>query len=145
MIDGDLQAFLSEGGKGPMVLKASQPAFSAVFKGLDAYFSGSLAPFKGIRLNPAGSPFELRVWAGLKRIKRGNVKSYARIAQELGCPLGARPVGNACSRNPIPIIIPCHRVLKADGSVGGYTGGVHIKKALLEMEMEGRRATQTTF
>jgi len=108
--------------------------FAAVFGMLGKYFLGKRADFKSLTLDISGSVFEKKVWAEVKKIPYGHSKSYGLIAAKLGIPKGARAVGNACGRNPVPIIIPCHRVLKGDGSIGGYTGGVGIKKRLLEIE-----------
>ncbi len=108
--------------------------FAEVFGMLEKYFSGHCVDFKLLPLDVAGSVFEKKVWAEMKKISYGHSKSYGAIAARLGIPKGARAVGNACGKNPVPIIIPCHRVLKGDGSIGGYTGGVGIKKRLLEIE-----------
>ena len=80
------------------------------------------------------SPFQRRVLPAEFGIPRGSVSTYGRIAAHLGVPGGARAVGNALARNPFPIVIPCHRAVRADGSLGGFRGGVSMKRALLEME-----------
>ena len=74
------------------------------------------------------------MWKALLKIPYEKTKSYGEIAKEIGLPNGARAVGNACGKNPIPIIIPCHRVIAGNGSLGGYTGGIGIKKRLLRIE-----------
>ena len=80
------------------------------------------------------SEFQQRVLLAEHRIPRGRVSAYGRIAKHLGVPGGARAVGNALARNPFPIVIPCHRAVKADGQLGGYQGGSKMKQVLLEME-----------
>ncbi|HRX42655.1 MAG TPA: MGMT family protein, partial [Clostridia bacterium] len=74
------------------------------------------------------------VWERIEQIPYGETKTYSQIARELGKPNSARAVGNACNKNPIPILIPCHRVVGSDGKLTGYAGGVGLKKTLLEME-----------
>lgn len=107
--------------------------FNALFRKLDKYFRGDRVSFD-IPLAPQGTKFEISVWNVLRRIPYGQTLGYGEVALRAGLPGGARAVGNACGKNPMPIVIPCHRVLKGDGSLGGYTGGVSIKKALLELE-----------
>lgn len=80
------------------------------------------------------TPFQWRVLMAEKAIPRGEVRTYGQIAAQVGCPRGARAVGNALANNPFPIVIPCHRAVRSDGSLGGFQGGVEIKRALLEME-----------
>ncbi|MBI5810157.1 MAG: methylated-DNA--[protein]-cysteine S-methyltransferase [Deltaproteobacteria bacterium] len=111
----------------------SKERFAALFKGFDSYFSGK-GPLEGLLLDPRGTAFELSVWNVLMTIPYGQTISYGEAAEKAGLPKGARAVGLACGKNPIPILIPCHRVIKEDGSIGGYTGGVSIKKALLQIE-----------
>lgn len=110
-----------------------QRRFLRVFKELDRYLCGKPVIFN-IPLDLCGSTFELSVWKALKRIPRGRTRSYKEVAGLLKKPGAARAVGNACGKNPVPIIIPCHRVIKGNGDMGGYTGGVEIKKTLLETE-----------
>ncbi len=107
--------------------------FRKAFKMLDRYFKGNPVEFD-LPLALSGSPFELRVWEAIKSIPWGSTRSYGWIAEKIKSPHSARAVGNACGRNPVPIIIPCHRVVKGDGGPGGYTGGVGIKEALLSIE-----------
>jgi len=82
----------------------------------------------------AGTPFQKSVWRALQRIPSGETRSYAQIATAIGKPKATRAVANACGANPLPVLIPCHRVIAKDGSIGGYTGGLHIKRALLRAE-----------
>ena len=94
-----------------------------------------------IKVNFKGSEFEKKVWAELKTIPYGQTRSYQAIAIRIGHPKSARAVANACGKNPYPIIIPCHRALRSDGSVGGYSaqGGVKEKKRLLKLEKENSK------
>jgi O-6-methylguanine DNA methyltransferase len=81
-----------------------------------------------------GTEFERKVWAALNEIPFGETRTYKWIAEKIGNPAAVRAVGRALSKNPIPIVIPCHRVIESDGSIGGYSSGVNIKKRLLELE-----------
>lgn len=78
--------------------------------------------------------FQVRVWRQLTRIPRGQVRSYGRIARAVRRPGAARAVGQACGRNPVPLVVPCHRVIAADGSLGGFSAGLPIKEKLLALE-----------
>jgi methylated-DNA-[protein]-cysteine S-methyltransferase len=100
---------------------------------LEAYFAGELVEFT-LRLAPQGSPFQLRVWAALAEIPYGATCSYGELAASLGDPGAARAVGLANGRNPISVIVPCHRVIGADGSLTGYGGGLERKRLLLAHE-----------
>ena len=100
---------------------------------LDEYFSRRRRAFD-LPLRPAGSPFEQRVWRKLLDIPYGITTSYGAIAGELALANGARAVGHANGTNPIPIVIPCHRVIGSDGSLTGYGGGLSLKRRLLELE-----------
>ncbi len=100
---------------------------------LEAYFQGRLRVFD-LPLAPRGTPFQLRVWAELQRIPYGATISYGELARRLGDPKLTRAVGAANGANPISIIIPCHRVIGADGSLTGYGGGLEVKRGLLALE-----------
>lgn len=100
---------------------------------LDEYFSGQRTDFD-LPLKPKGTEFQKKDWAALQEIPYGQTRTYKDIAEAIGCPKGFRAVGLANNRNPIMIIIPCHRVIGSDGSLTGYAGGTHIKKYLLELE-----------
>jgi methylated-DNA-[protein]-cysteine S-methyltransferase len=104
-----------------------------VAKQLGDYFSGKRRTFE-LKLNPTGTPFQKKVWAQLQRIPYGETRSYADIARAIGKPGASRAVGSANGANPIPIVIPCHRVINASGALGGYSGGLGIKKQLLSLE-----------
>lgn len=106
-----------------------------VVAALDRYFAGELRDWD-LPVAPAGTAFQRAVWAVLQRIPYGTTWSYGRLAAELGRPGAARAVGAANRANPIPIVIPCHRVIGADGSLTGYAGrdGLAIKRYLLDLE-----------
>lgn len=97
------------------------------------YFAGTRRHFD-VPLDPAGTDFQLAVWNALRDIPYGETVSYQDIAVRVGRPRAAIAVGQANSRNPIPVIIPCHRVIGKSGKMVGYTGGLHIKRALLAVE-----------
>jgi methylated-DNA-[protein]-cysteine S-methyltransferase len=99
----------------------------------DAYFAGELREFE-LPLNPRGSSLQLRVWAALREIPYGETASYGAIAARIGWDNGARTVGAINGQNPLPIIIPCHRVIGADGKLVGYGGGLPMKQFLLSLE-----------
>jgi len=103
---------------------------------LDAYFAGELKTFD-IPLGLDGTPFQLRVWSALRDIPFGQTRSYGQLAASLGAPSAMRAVGAANGRNPIAIVVPCHRVVGADGSLTGFGGGIERKKFLLNLE-QGR-------
>ena len=100
---------------------------------LALYFEGRLREFK-VRLAPRGTDFQEAVWRQLCAIRCGDTVSYGRIARELGSPTASRAVGAAVGRNPISVIVPCHRVLGENGTLTGYAGGLHRKQALLDIE-----------
>ena len=108
--------------------------FKAAADQLDAYFDGELTRFD-VPLAPHGSEFQQRVWAALQEIPYGRTESYGELAERIGSPGGARAVGLANGKNPIGIIIPCNRVVGADGSLTGYGGGIERKKQLLDLEL----------
>ncbi len=100
---------------------------------LGEYFAGARRSFE-LPLQPRGTPFQLRVWAVLREIPYGATTSYGAMAARLGAPGAARAVGAANGRNPISIVVPCHRAIGADGTLTGYAGGLHRKSALLALE-----------
>jgi methylated-DNA-[protein]-cysteine S-methyltransferase len=97
------------------------------------YFAGRRDRFE-LPLDLHGSAFQRSVWAALCAIETGATKSYADVARSIGSPQAVRAVGAAVGRNPLSVIVPCHRVVGADGSLTGYAGGLHRKKALLNLE-----------
>ncbi len=100
---------------------------------LEEFFSGRLRRFT-LKLAPSGTPFQRRVWSELQRIPYGKTRSYGEVAQRIGCPGAARAVGRANGTNPICVIVPCHRVIGADGSLTGFGFGTDLKRRLLELE-----------
>jgi methylated-DNA-[protein]-cysteine S-methyltransferase len=100
---------------------------------LREYFAGKLTRFD-LPLTPAGTPFQLDVWRELQRIPYGTVISYGELAGRIGKPHASRAVGAANGANPIPIVVPCHRVIGSNGKLTGYGGGLAIKEALLQLE-----------
>ncbi len=104
---------------------------------LKAYFAGELQDFD-LPLVPKGTPFQQEVWRFLQTIPYGKTTSYGAIAQAMGKPKATRAVGAANGRNPIAIIIPCHRVIGSNGSLTGYAGGLQFKQTLLSLEGNGR-------
>ncbi|MCP4417722.1 MAG: methylated-DNA--[protein]-cysteine S-methyltransferase [Chloroflexi bacterium] len=111
--------------------------FVAAVEQLEAYFAGDLIDFD-LLLAPKGTLFQQEVWHFLQTIPYGQTISYGAIAQAMGNPNATRAVGAANGRNPIPIIIPCHRVIGSNGKLTGYAGGLQIKQALLSLERNGR-------
>ncbi|MCC3651001.1 methylated-DNA--[protein]-cysteine S-methyltransferase [Streptomyces sp. S07_1.15] len=107
--------------------------FGEAVRFLDAYFAGE-RPHYGLPLHMAGTPFQQRVWAALRDIPYGETLSYGELAGVLGRPTASRAVGMANGRNPIGIIVPCHRVIGAGGSLTGYGGGLDRKRHLLALE-----------
>ncbi|MBT2869015.1 methylated-DNA--[protein]-cysteine S-methyltransferase [Chromobacterium violaceum] len=110
-------------------------ALAEVARQLAEYQAGDRQTFD-LPLAPQGTPFQQKVWAALREIPYGRTVSYGELALALGCPDGARAVGRANATNPIALIVPCHRVLGADGSLTGYAGGLPLKAALLRFELE---------
>jgi O-6-methylguanine DNA methyltransferase len=111
--------------------------FLNIIQWLENYFSGKKVSISGSGIKfdfRSGTKFQQSVWKTLCRIPYGQVRSYKWIAEQIGNPKSVRAVGQANGRNPIPIIIPCHRVINADGTLGGYSGGIDLKKKLLGIE-----------
>ena len=102
-------------------------------RGLERYFAGELFAFE-LALAAPGTPFQKRVWDELVRIPYGATIGYAELARRIGSPRAVRAVGGANGANPIPILVPCHRVIGSDGSLTGFGGGIARKQALLELE-----------
>lgn len=113
----------------------SSDATNQFKKILTAYFEGDLHATDGIKVDGKGTTFERRVWQMLRSVPPGTTASYGEIARRLGLPItAARAVGIANSRNPIAIVVPCHRIIGANGKLTGYAGGLHRKQWLLEHE-----------
>jgi AraC family transcriptional regulator of adaptative response/methylated-DNA-[protein]-cysteine methyltransferase len=87
-----------------------------------------------VPLDIRGTVFQRRVWEALRRIPRGETRTYGEIAREIGAPAAVRAVGSACGANPVALVVPCHRAVRTDGGLGGYAWGLGVKKRLLEIE-----------
>jgi AraC family transcriptional regulator of adaptative response/methylated-DNA-[protein]-cysteine methyltransferase len=103
------------------------------------YISGEL-PHLDLPLDIRATAFQRRVWAELMRIPRGVTRTYSEVAEALGEPQARRAVARACATNPVPLLIPCHRVVRSDGALGGYRWGLQRKQALIETEQRPARA-----
>lgn len=112
-------------GESPLLLQAAEE--------LTEYLAGRRRTF-GLPLAPGGTPFQRQVWEALRAIPYGETRTYGQIAAALGRPKAVRAVGQANHRNPLPIFIPCHRVVGAGGALTGYAGGLALKRALLALE-----------
>ncbi|ORW20093.1 cysteine methyltransferase [Mycolicibacter nonchromogenicus] len=115
-------------------------AFPEVVEQLAAYFAGELTEFD-VTLEMAGTEFQRRVWTALLTIPYGQTRSYGQLASQIGSPSASRAVGLANGRNPISIIVPCHRVIGSNGSLTGYGGGIDRKRTLLDLERQRSQAT----
>jgi O-6-methylguanine DNA methyltransferase len=118
---------------GPEPLEENPPALAAAVAQLREYFSRLRREFD-LPLDLRGTPFQQQVWEELRKVPYGQTVSYGELARRVGRPAAARAVGQAVGANPVPIIIPCHRVVGADGSLVGYGGGLEVKSALLRLE-----------
>ncbi len=118
--------------------KENKAPFAEVIRQLQAYFDGELREFD-LPLAPEGTAFQLRVWNSLRTIPYGEKISYGQLAQRIGNPKAVRAVGLANGCNPIPVIIPCHRVIGSDGSLTGFGGGLSNKEKLLALESRQMR------
>lgn len=108
-------------------------AFGETEQQLREYFAGQRRRFE-LPLAPRGSEFQLRVWKALEQIPYGRTRTYGELAAELGCPAAAQAVGAANGRNPLAVVVPCHRVIGSDGALTGYAGGLERKRQLLDLE-----------
>ena len=120
----------------------SEKPFKDAREQLQAYFDGKRQSFD-LNLRPGGTEFQLRVLEELQKIPYGSTSSYGDIAQRIGRPKAVRAVGAANGRNPIPIIIPCHRVIGSTGKMTGFGGGIPTKEALLRLELEHSQFQQS--
>lgn len=114
--------------------RALAPAFDAI----GAFLAGD-SSIANVPVDVRGTVFQRRVWEELRRIPRGETRTYQQIARAIGNPLAVRAVGSACGANPVALVIPCHRALRADGGLGGYAWGVARKEKLLAMEKRAKR------
>ncbi len=113
--------------------KEARGHLAAALRQLRDYFAGRRSTFD-LPLDLAGTAYQQRVWSALQRVPFGRTLSYGELAARLGAPGGARAVGRACATNPVPIVVPCHRVVGGDGALHGYDGGLWRKQRLLELE-----------
>lgn len=109
---------------------------------LAAYFSGDLAALDDVPVSATGSVHQARVWAALRSLPPGAPVSYGQLAARTGSPAAARAVGRACGRNPTAVVVPCHRVVRGDGALGGFAWGVDVKRWLLDHERRHAPATR---
>ena len=123
---------------------ADDDAFPEAVEQLSGYFAGELTEFD-LDLRLAGTEFQRRVWAALRTIPYGETRSYGQIAEQIGSSGASRAVGLANGRNPIGIIVPCHRVIGSTGGMTGYGGGIDRKRALLALEKSRKPANLTLF
>ncbi|MEV5827269.1 methylated-DNA--[protein]-cysteine S-methyltransferase [Spirillospora sp. NPDC052242] len=115
--------------------------FAQVAEQLDAYFAGDLTEFD-VPIAMNGTPFQQRVWAALQHIPYGETVTYGELAQEIGSPTASRAVGLANGKNPISVIVPCHRVVGSNGDLTGYGGGIERKRYLLDFERGVRHGAE---
>ena len=123
----------AEGLAGPCTADDEAAPFPQARREIGEYFAGQRKVFK-IPLSPRGTPFQQLVWQALQRIPHGATATYRDIARAVGSPGAVRAVGAANARNPLAIVVPCHRVIGSDGTLTGYAGGLARKKALLDLE-----------
>ncbi|AMV36249.1 methylated-DNA--[protein]-cysteine S-methyltransferase [Planctomyces sp. SH-PL62] len=141
MLDGPSDRRLPEGSE-----EGRSAFLDDVRAQLDAYFAGRSRSF-GLLLSQEGTPFQVQVWTELARIPYGETISYAELARRVGSPKASRAVGGANGRNPIAVVVPCHRVIAADGRLGGFGGGCDRKLWLLQHEAQvaGREVPASWF
>ena len=111
-----------------------EPLHLRAVAAIRAYLEGQDVDLSSLPRQPSGTRFQRAVWAELQRIPRGQVLSYAKVAERIGRSGAARAVGSACHANPFPLVVPCHRVVASGGGLGGFRGGLALKQALLELE-----------
>jgi methylated-DNA-[protein]-cysteine S-methyltransferase len=122
------ESALKEGETGPLKAAVAQ---------LHEYLDGARTEFD-VDIDLSGTPFERRVWTEVRSIPYGQTATYADVAERIGSPNASRAVGRANARNPIAVIVPCHRVVGSDGSLTGYAGGLELKRTLLDLEQRAR-------
>ena len=106
----------------------------AVGAAIAAYFAGDLAAIDQVPVTAAGTAYQERAWAALRSLQPGEPVTYAELAARTGSPAAPRAVGSACGRNPTALVVPCHRVVRADGTLGGFLWGIDVKRWLLDHE-----------
>lgn len=120
----------------PVQNETSDPVLQAASQQLGEYFAGTRQEFS-IPLSPRGTPFQEKVWAALQSIPFGTTTSYQKLGENAGVGTAPRAVGGAVGANPLPIVIPCHRVLSANSTLTGYSGGAGIPTKVLLLDLEG--------
>lgn len=139
-----LCAVLFQGGKGEPYASQpvkTHPVLDSAERQLAEYFKGTRKQFD-LPLDLLGTPFQKKAWNALTKIPYGKTVSYAEQARSIGDPKKARPIGQANGKNPVSIIVPCHRVIGASGKLTGYGGGIRIKQILLELESRNSAPVQ---
>lgn len=139
--DALVGVFLDEDGDSPRVepgWREGGPTVSRVCSQLEEYFAGNRTEFD-LEVRPEGTPFQESVWAALLEIPYGDTASYGEIARRVGRPKASRAVGLANGRNPVSIVVPCHRVIGSNGTLTGYGGGLERKAWLLDLEQSTSR------
>ena len=121
----------------PRMMPHATPLLQEGARQILEYLSGQRAAFS-LPLRPAGTLFQQKVWKALQDIPFGETRTYRQLAWAVDCPGGFQAVGQANSKNPIPILIPCHRVIGSSGVPRGYTGGIELQQALLDLEAKGK-------
>jgi len=140
--DKGLAAILWENDKpsrvrlGPLTENKNHPILLQAERELAEYLDGKRKEFS-VQLDPAGTPFQSKVWEALEKIPFGETRSYGEIAREIGNSKAARAVGAAIGRNPVSVMVPCHRVIGSSGDLTGFAGGLKIKERLLALEGAG--------
>ena len=132
-VEGDDRVLTRVGFGAPHAPQGDAAALAAAAIQLEQYFAGERTEFE-LALELAGTPFERRVWDEVCAIPYGHTATYTEIARRIGRPGASRAVGRANARNPVAVIVPCHRVVGSDGSLTGYAGGLEMKRALLDLE-----------
>jgi methylated-DNA-[protein]-cysteine S-methyltransferase len=133
VLEGDDRRLTRLGFGAPDAPQGDALATASAAIQLEQYFAGERTEFE-LDIEPAGTPFERRVWQEVRAIPYGETASYAQIARRIGRPSACRAVGRANGHNPIAVVVPCHRVVGSDGSLTGYAGGIEMKRALLDLE-----------
>jgi AraC family transcriptional regulator of adaptative response/methylated-DNA-[protein]-cysteine methyltransferase len=130
-----LKRLLAEEFSAAQINEAALPELQAKVR---AFIAGE-GSLSRVPLDIRGTVFQRRVWEALRRIPRGETRTYGAIAQEIGAPRAVRAVGSACGANPVALVVPCHRAVRTDGGLGGYAWGLPVKKRLLEIEKRRRK------
>ena len=115
-------------------LDAGSPALARIAGAVERYFAGDVDALDEIPIEADGTEFQRAVWDAIREIPAGRTASYQEIARTVGRPAAVRAVGTATGRNPVSIVVPCHRVIRSDGTLGGYGGGLHRKEWFLDHE-----------